>query len=60
MREEATDRFPHGEGPSDDVLTEFGVDRQGFVARLREILLQGPLPEGLDDADVAHVLAVCS
>ncbi|MDJ0391818.1 hypothetical protein QMK17_00550 [Rhodococcus sp. G-MC3] len=60
MRDYVSDRFPHGDGLSDDVLTEFGVSRQGFVGRLREILLQNPPPEGLDEADVAHLLAVCS
>ncbi|WP_236077450.1 hypothetical protein [Rhodococcus sp. P1Y] len=55
-----TDRFPRGDGPGDAVLTEFGVDRQGFVRRLREILLQNPPPRGLNDADVAALLAVCT
>ncbi|AYJ49492.1 hypothetical protein D8W71_15505 [Rhodococcus sp. P1Y] len=60
MRDHVTDRFPRGDGPGDAVLTEFGVDRQGFVRRLREILLQNPPPRGLNDADVAALLAVCT
>lgn len=59
MRDHVTDQFPHGDGPGEDVLTEFGVSRQGFVSRLREILLKNP-PDGLDDVDVARVLAACS
>ena len=59
MRDHVTGQFPHGEGPTEDVLTEFGVSRQGFVRHLREILLKNP-PASLDDADVAYVLAACS
>ncbi|MFC8180074.1 MULTISPECIES: hypothetical protein [Nocardiaceae] len=59
MHDHVTDQFPHGEGPSEDVLTEFGVSRQAFVGRLREILLRNP-PAALDDVDVARVLAACS
>lgn len=59
MRDHVTGQFPRGAGPAEDVLTEFGVSRQGFVKRLREILLKNP-PAGLDDVDVAHVLAACS
>lgn len=60
MRDQTADRFLCGDGPDDDVLAEFGLSRQGFVRRLREILLHGPLPRGLTDADVAVVLAACS
>ncbi|WP_072802061.1 hypothetical protein [Rhodococcoides yunnanense] len=60
MFEFVTDHFPHGGGPRDDVLVEFGVSRQGFVERLREILLQNPPPKGLDESDVAMLLAACS
>lgn len=59
MRDQVTGQFPRGDGPAEDVLTEFGVSRQGFVGRLREILLNNP-PDSLDDADVACVLAACS
>ncbi|MBY6411034.1 hypothetical protein HQ346_05630 [Rhodococcus sp. BP-252] len=55
-----TGQFPHVDGPDDDVLTEFGISREGFVTRLREILLQDSPPEGLHDADVATLLAACS
>jgi hypothetical protein len=59
MRNHVTDQFPHGDGPAEDVLTDFGMTRQAFVRRLREILLQDP-PVGLADDDVAHLLAVCT
>ncbi|MGA9871365.1 MAG: hypothetical protein WBQ44_09520 [Rhodococcus sp. (in: high G+C Gram-positive bacteria)] len=59
MADNATERFPRGDGLTDDVLTHFGVSRQVFVRRLREILLKNP-PEGLDDVDVAYLLATCS
>lgn len=60
MRDELTDRYSHRSGPADEVLTHFGVSRQGFVDRLREILLDNPPPKGLDDRDVAYLLAACS
>ncbi len=60
MRDELTDRYSHGSGPTDDVLTHFGVSRQGFVNRLREILLHNPPPKGLDHRDVAYLLAAYS
>ncbi len=58
MRDHSTDQFPRGHGPRDDVLAEFGVDRQGFLERLRQILLHDP-PIGLDDADVSTLLLTC-
>lgn len=60
MRDEMTGRYSHCSGLAEDVLTDFGVSRQGFVDRLREILLHNPPPKGLDDRDVAYLLAAYS
>lgn len=60
MLDHMTGQFPHGDGPDEDVLVEFGLSRQGFVRRFREILLENPPPTGLDDHDVAVLLAACS
>lgn len=57
MRNHVTDDFPHG--PDDEVLGEFGVNRESFVSRFREILLENP-PDGLDHGDVATLLAAYS
>ncbi|SNS27091.1 hypothetical protein [Rhodococcoides kyotonense] len=54
-----TEQFPHGDWPNEDMLTEFGVSREGFVTRFREILMQYP-PTGLADADVELLLEACS
>ncbi|ORI18588.1 hypothetical protein [Rhodococcus sp. 1168] len=59
MQDQHVPQFPHVFGPNEDVLTEFGVSRQSFMARLREILLQDPPPKGLDRTDVAALLRVC-
>lgn len=59
MQDQHAPQFQHVFGPTEDVLTEFGVSRQNFMARLREILLQDPPPKGLDRTDVAALLSVC-
>lgn len=59
MPDDMTRRYQRGDGPGDEVLTDFGMSRQGFVRRLREILLHNP-PTGLDDRDVQYLLAAYS
>lgn len=59
MRDHPAVQFPRGSGPGEDVLTDFGVSRPAFVGRLREIMMNNP-PVGLDDVDVARLLAACS
>lgn len=58
---QARDPFPTGSGLADDVLADFGIDLDGFVDRMCQILMGDAPPNGLDNADARALLAhVCA